>query len=178
MAEAITIARPYATAVFRLAKDQNALARWSEMLSFLSALTQHGEVQALIDDPKLAAADLERVFLDLGAGKLDEQAANLVKVLVEYGRLAILPEIATAFEQLKAEDEGSLEAEITAAAQPSDAQVHTVVQQLQNRFGKKIDAHVKLDPALIGGLKIVIGDTVIDASVRGQLQELAYSLKA
>ena len=102
---------------------------------------------------------------------------NLIKLLAEYGRLAVLPEIAAAFEQLKAEDEGSVEAEIIAAAQPSDALVASVVKQLQTRFGKTIDAHVKLDPALIGGLKIGIGDTVIDASVRGQLQELAYSLK-
>jgi F-type H+-transporting ATPase subunit delta len=178
MAEAITIARPYAAAVFRLAKEKNALSRWSDMLSFLAALARDPQVQTLIDDPKLAAADLERLFLDFGANKLDEQAVNLVKVLVEYGRLAILPEISAAFEQLKTDDEGTLEAEITAAAQPSDVQVNTVVQQLQIRFGKKINARVQLDPALIGGLKIVIGDTVIDASVRGQLQELAYSLKA
>ena len=177
MAEAITIARPYAAAVFRLAKEKNALARWSEMLSFLSLLAQDSRVQAFIDDPKLDAEELERLFLQLGGENIDAEAGNLIKLLVEYRRLAVLPEIAAAFEQLKAEDEGSLEAEIIAAAQPSEAQVASVVKQLQARFGKTIDAHVKLDPALIGGLKIVIGDTVIDASVRGQLQELAYSLK-
>ena len=177
MAEAITIARPYAAAVFRLAKEKNALARWSEMLSFLSQLAQDARLQALIEDPKLDAGELERLFLDLGGSRLDTEAGNLIKLLVEYGRLAVLPEIAAAFEQLKAEDEGSLEAEIIAAAQPSQAQVTSIINQLQARFGKTIDAQVKLDPALIGGLKIVIGDTVIDASVRGQLQELAYSLK-
>ena len=177
MAEAITIARPYAAAVFRLAKEKNALARWSEMLSFLSLLAQDARVQAFIDDPKLDAEELERLFLQLGGENIDAEAGNLIKLLVEYRRLAVLPEIAAAFEQLKAEDEGSLEAEIIAAAQPSEAQVASVVKQLQARFGKTIDAHVKLDPALIGGLKIIIGDTVIDASVRGQLQELAYSLK-
>jgi F-type H+-transporting ATPase subunit delta len=177
MAEAITIARPYATAVFRLAKEKNALARWSEMLSFLSLLAQDASLRALIDDPKVDDGELERLFLQLGGDRLDAEAGNLIRVLVEYGRLAVLPEIAAAFEQLKAEDEGSVEAEIIAAAQPSDALVASVVKQLQTRFGKTIDAHVKLDPALIGGLKIVIGDTVIDASVRGQLQELAYSLK-
>ena len=177
MAEAITIARPYAAAVFRLAKEKNALARWSEMLSFLSLLAQDARVQAFIDDPKLDVEELERLFLQLGGENIDAEAGNLIKLLVEYRRLAVLPEIAAAFEQLKAEDEGSLEAEIIAAAQPSEAQVASVVKQLQARFGKTIDAQVKLDPALIGGLKIVIGDTVIDASVRGQLQELAYSLK-
>ena len=177
MAEAITIARPYATAVFRLAKEKNALARWSEMLSFIAAVAADAQMKALIDDPKLASSELERLFLSVCENKLEAPAVNLVKLLVEYGRLALLPEISAAYEELKAEDEGSLEAEITAAVKPSDAQVKTLVKQLETRFGKKIDAHVKLDPAIIGGLKIVVGDTVIDASVRGQLQELAYTLK-
>ena len=117
------------------------------------------------------------MFLSVCKDKLDEPAVNLVKVLVEYGRLALMPDVAAAFEELKAQDEGVLDAEITAAAALSDAEVKTVVTRLQAKFGKKVEVSLKVDPEIIGGIKIIIGDTVIDASVRGQLQELAYTLK-
>ena len=177
MAEADTIARPYAVAVYRLAKEKTALAKWSDMLGFAAAVANDAQMQACINDPKIASHDLERIFLAIGKDKLDEPATNLVKILGEYGRLALLPDVAAAFEELKAQDEGVLEAEITAAIKPSDAEVRNVVARLQARFGKKVEARVIVDPEIIGGIKIVIGDMVIDASVRGQLQELAYTLK-
>jgi len=177
MAEAITIARPYATAVFRLAKENNALANWSDQLALLAAVADDAQMKALIDDPKLPSSELERMVLAVCDGKLSAQAVNLVKLLIENNRLVIIADIAAAYEELKAQDEGTLEAELTAAAQPTDAQVKALVKQLEAKFGKKVEAQVKLDPELIGGIKIVVGDTVIDASVRGQLQALAYSLK-
>lgn len=178
MAEAITIVRPYAVAAFRLAKEKKALAQWSEMLSFAAAVAADTQMKTLIDDPKVTGAELEKMFLAICDKKLDESGVNLIKLLGEYGRLALLPEVAQAFEELKAEDEGVLEAEITAAAKPADSAVKALVKRLETKFGKKIEASVKVDPELIGGIKIVIGDTVIDASVRGQLQELAYTLKS
>lgn len=178
MAEAITIVRPYAVAAFRLAKEQNSLAHWSEMLGYASAIASDAQMKAVIDDPKVIASDLERLFLSLCEKQLDKAGENLIKLLVEYGRLALLPEVAQAFEELKALDEGVLEAEITAAVQPSDSEIKALVKRLETKFGKKIETSVKVDPEIIGGIKIVIGDTVIDASVRGQLQELAYALKA
>ncbi len=177
MAEAITIARPYATAIFRLAKEKNALAEWSEQLSLLAAVTTNVEISALIDDPKLSSAELEKVMLSICEGKLNAEAINLVRLMVENNRLTIMSDVAEAFETLKAQDEARLEALLTAAEKPSDEQVQMLVKQLESRFGKKIEAQVEIDPELIGGIKIVVGDTVIDASVRGQLQELAYTLK-
>jgi F-type H+-transporting ATPase subunit delta len=177
MAEAVTIARPYAVAVFRLAKEKNALAKWSDMLSLASAVVTDPQMQAVIDDPKFISADIERLLLAVCGDKLDESGINLIKLLVEYDRIALLPEIAGNYEELKAQDEGSLDAEITAAIALTDAQVKTLVDQLQTKFGKKVEASVKVDPEIIGGIKIVVGDTVIDASVRGRLQELAYTLK-
>ncbi|MCB5190965.1 F0F1 ATP synthase subunit delta [Methylobacillus arboreus] len=177
MAEAITIARPYAVAVYCLAKEKNALADWSQLLEFAAAVAADEQMRAFIDNPKVDAADLERVFLSVAGDKLNEAGVNLVKLLVEYGRLSILPEIAAAFEDLKAQEEGVLEAEITAATKPSDAEFAAIVKRLETKFGKKVEASVKVDPEIIGGIKIVVGDTVIDASVRGQLQELAYTLK-
>lgn len=177
MAEAVTIARPYAVAVYRLAKEKSALAKWSEMLGFASTVSIDAQMRALIEDPKLASADIERLFLLVCGDKLDVSGQNLIKLLVEYGRLALMPEITMIYEELKAQEEGTLDAEITAAAKLDDAQIKTLVSQLQARFGKKVETTVKVDPDIIGGIKIVVGDTVIDASVRGRLQELAYTLK-
>jgi F-type H+-transporting ATPase subunit delta len=177
MAEAVTIARPYAVAVFRLAKEKNALARWSETLAFMTAVASDAQMQALDDDPRVSAAEVGRVFIAVGGDKLDTQAINLVKLLVEYGRLNLLPEIARLFEEFKAAEEGVVEAEIVAAAKPDDAQVKALVSQLEARFKRRVEAQVNVDPEIIGGVKIVVGDTVIDASVRGRLQEMAYTLK-
>ena len=85
---------------------------------------------------------------------------------------------ATAFEELKAQDEGVLEAQIIAAAKPSAAEIKDLVARLETKFGKKVEATVLVDPEIIGGIKIIVGDTVIDASVKGQLQNLTYALTA
>jgi F-type H+-transporting ATPase subunit delta len=99
-------------------------------------------------------------------------------LLVENNRLPIVADIVAAYETLKDQDQGVLEAELTAAVKPADAQVQTLVKQLEAKFGKKIEAQVKVDPDLIGGIKIIVGDTVIDASVAGQLKSMEYALKS
>jgi F-type H+-transporting ATPase subunit delta len=178
MAEISTIARPYAVAAYKLAKEQKALAKWSEMLGFATAIVNDAQMNAYIQDPKVVSSDLEAAFLKVAGDKLNENGQNLIKVLVEYGRLSILPAITSAFEELKALDEGTLEAQIIAAAKPSAAETKDLVNRLEAKFGKKIEASVSVDPEIIGGIKIIVGDTVIDASVKGQLQNLAYSLTA
>jgi len=178
MAEVSTIARPYAVAAYKLGREQKALGKWSEMLGFAAAVTNDAQIKAYIQDPKVVSSDLQTTFLKVCGDQLNENGQNLVKVLVEYGRLSILPEISSAFEALKAQDEGTLDAEIIAAAKPSAAEVKDLVKRLEAKFGKKIEASVSVDPELIGGIKIVVGDTVIDASVKGQLQNLAYTLTA
>ncbi|WP_036301350.1 F0F1 ATP synthase subunit delta [Methylotenera sp. L2L1] len=178
MAEISTIARPYAVAAYKLGREQKALGKWSEMLGFAAAVTNDAQIKAYIQDPKVVSSDLQTTFLKVCGDQLNENGQNLVKVLVEYGRLSILPEISSAFEALKAQDEGTLDAEIIAAAKPSAAEVKDLVKRLEAKFGKKIEASVSVDPELIGGIKIIVGDTVIDASVKGQLQNLAYTLTA
>lgn len=177
MAEVVTIVRPYAVAAFKLAKEKNALAHWSEMLGFAAAIAADATMQAYIENPEVTSVQLENAFLAIAGDRLDEAGKNMIRLLVEYDRLGLLPSLAAAYEELKAADEGVLEAEITAAAKPSDAQVGALVKRLESKFGKKIEASVKVDPEIIGGVKIIVGDTVIDASVRGQLQDLAYTLK-
>jgi F-type H+-transporting ATPase subunit delta len=178
MAEVVTIARPYAVAVYRLAKEKKTLARWSEMLAFATAVAADAQMRKLSDDPNVTAQQVEKVFLAVAGDKLDAAGINLVRLLVEYGRLGLLPEITRLFEELKAQDEGVLEAEIIAAAKPDDAQVKALVARLESRFKKKVVPSVRVAPEIIGGVKIVVGDTVIDASVLGRLQEMAYTLKS
>jgi F-type H+-transporting ATPase subunit delta len=178
MAEISTIARPYAVAAYKLGKEQNALTKWSEMLSFATQVASDAKMQGLINDPKVLASDLQASFLKVCGDKLNTNAQNLIKVLVEYGRMPLLAAITSAFEELKAQDEGVLEASIIAAAKPSDAEVKDLVKRLEAKFGKKVDAKVSVDAELIGGMKIIVGDTVIDASVKGQLQNLTYALTA
>lgn len=178
MAEISTIARPYAVASYKLAKEQNALAKWSEMLSFATAVVSDVQMSAYIQDPKVVSRELETGFLKVCGDELNENGQNLIKILIEYGRLSILPAIAYAFEELKAQDEGTLDAQIIAAAKPSAAETKQLVEKLEAKFGKKIDATVSVDAELIGGVKIIVGDTVIDASVKSQLQNLAYTLTA
>ncbi len=178
MAELSTIARPYAVAAYKLGKEKKALATWSEMLALAAAVAANDQMKNLIDDPKLDAVELETVFLKVCGDKLNEQGQNLIKILVEYGRLSLLPAIAEAFEALKAQDEGTLDAQIIAAAKITAAQTKDLVKRLEAKFGKKIEATVSVDPEIIGGIKIIVGDTVIDASVQGQLQNLAYTLTA
>lgn len=178
MAEISTIARPYAVAAYKLGREQKSLAQWSEMLSFATAVASDAQMQAYIQDPKVVSSELQAAFLKVCGDKLNEQGQNLIKVLVEYGRMSILPAITEAFEELKALDEGTLDAQIIAAAKPSAAEVKDLVKRLEAKFGKKIEANVSVDSDLIGGIKIIVGDTVIDASVKGQLQNLAYTLSA
>ena len=178
MAEISTIARPYAVAAFKLAKQQKALAKWSEMLSFATAVGNDAQLSAYIADPKVDSNVLQDTFLKVCGDKLNVNGQNLIKTLVEYGRLSILPAITSAFEELKAQDEGTLDAQIIAAAKPSAAEVKDLVKRLEAKFGKKVEATVVVDADIIGGIKIIVGDTVIDASVKAQLQNLAYSLSA
>jgi F-type H+-transporting ATPase subunit delta len=178
MAEISTIARPYAVAAYKLGREQKSLAKWSEMLSIATAVANDVQMQAYIQNPKVVSSELQTTFLKVCGDKLNEQGQNLIKVLVEYGRLSILSAITEAFEALKALDEGTLDAQIVAAAKPSAAEVKDLVKRLEAKFGKKIEANVSVDSELIGGIKIIVGDTVIDASVKGQLQNLAYTLSA
>ena len=178
MAEISTIARPYAVAAFKLAKEKKALAKWSEMLSLASAVSTDEQLNQYIHDPKVNGQVIQNAFLKVCGNHLDAAGQNLIKVLVEYKRLSILPAISSAFELLKADEEGTLEAQIIAAVKPSAAVTKEIVKKLEAKFGKKVTAEIVIDSEIIGGMKIIVGDTVIDASVKGQLQNLAYSLTA
>jgi F-type H+-transporting ATPase subunit delta len=178
MAEPSTVARPYAEAAFRLASGANALAKWSGMIGALAQVAEDKRVLAAIADPARSDAQAAGVFISILAGKLDGQAENFVRVLAENKRLELLPEIHLQFEVLKNEKEGVVEAEVYSAFDLSDGQIADLAQRLEKRTGRKVRTQVKVDKELIGGVKVVIGDKVIDGSARGQLSALENALKA
>lgn len=175
--ETVTIARPYAEALYRLASQKATLAEWSQMLETASAVASDVTMSDAIANPKFTRANVEQVFLAVMDKALNEEGKNLIRLLLQNGRLALLPIIAAQFEKLKAEQSGMLEADIASAFPLSDEQVKEMVGLLEKRFARKVMAQVSVDPELIGGVTINAGDVVIDASVRGQLQNMAFALK-
>ena len=135
-------------------------------------------LKSIIEDSKVLDSEREDLILNVCKGKLDENGSNFVKLLVENKRLLILPEISLFFEELKAEAEGTIEAEIIMAEKPTQKTVDDLLKSLEKKFNKKIEGKVVIDKNIIGGTKIVVGDSVIDASVRAQLDNLAFTLKA
>ena len=178
MAEPSTVARPYAEAAFKLADEAGALARWSEMLAALALVAEDARVRSAAADPRLSDAQRAGLFLSILGGRLSGEVENFVRVLAQNDRLALLPQIREQFEMLKNEREGVVEAEVQSAFELSDAQLKDIVQRLEKKTGRKVRPHVSLDRELIGGVKIVLGDKVIDGSARAQLAALEAALKA
>jgi len=177
MAETATIARPYAEAVFALADGAGKLADWSSMLANLAAVASDARVRAAIGDPNLSPGKVAGIFIGILAGQLNGEAENFVRVLAENRRLEVLPEIRTQYEALRNEREQVVEAEIYTAFELSDPQVAELVAVLERKTGRRVRARAELDKELLGGVKIVIGDKVIDASARAQLSALESALK-
>ena len=176
MAEPVTVARPYAEAVFKLANESNALSTWADALANVDGVVADARVQACITDPNVSAQQLEGWVLGVVGDKLTSEARNFVQVLVANGRLDLMPLIRSQFEALKREKEGVLEAKIISALKMDDAQVRQLVAQLETKYQRKVTATVETDAALIGGVKIVVGDKVIDGTVRGKLDAMAAAL--
>ena len=176
MAEPITIARPYAEAVFKLAEQAGALAQWSQALEAMARVARNPDMLMLIGDPKVSDEQRARIFLELCGEGLAPEARNFVALLLANDRLALLPEIRELFEQQKNEREGVVEAEISSAFALDDDQLRSLVADLDRRFSRRVNPHVAVDRDLIGGVKIVVGDTVIDGSVRAKLAGMSAAL--
>jgi len=178
-----TIARPYAQAVFELASESGELATWSEALDVAGQLLADGQVAAYLSDP--AFSDEQRLefltglFAKAGAkilGGKDQQGTNFLKLLLEYGRVAVLPEIAGHFKALKAEVENVVEVTVTSASRISKKQQDTISKALRERLGRDVSIATEIDENLIGGAVIQAGDVVIDGSLRARLEGLATAL--
>lgn len=177
MSEIATLARPYAVAVFKRAKETSSTAHWSEMLSFLSAVINSAEIKALIGNPKFSKDKLARLILDIGKDKTDAEAANFIKLLTANNRLGLLPKIAQIFEELKAESEGYIDVSVQTAFAFSKEGEQKFTVALEKTLNKKVHMNVVVDQSLIGGVLVRAGDRVIDGSIRGQLQNLRKTLQ-
>ncbi len=176
MAESVTIARPYAEALFRAAKESGNLAKWSEQVSLLGQVAANPEARAAISDPNVAAPQLVDLFRSACGTAVDAEVSNFIQLLSKNDRLGLLPEIAGLYESYKRTDEGSKQAEIISAFPIDDNQVKALVPQLETVFNTRIETTVSVDPALIGGIKVIVGDQMLDASVRGKLDAMATAL--
>lgn len=176
MAENVTVARPYAEAAFELAKADGALAAWQTALQRMAIAAADAQMLECVADPRLSPAALAELFLGV-AGALTTEQVGFVNVLVDNRRLGVLPEISTLFGELKNTHEGTHNAVVSSAFPLDAAQLAKLVADLEQKLGFKIEATVELAPELIGGVRIALGDQVIDASVRGKLNAMAVSLK-
>ena len=177
MSELATLARPYAAAVFKRAKETDATAKWSQSLAFMSAVLKNGDISVVVDNPKVNKQRLSAFMLDICQEHVNEENENFLKLLVHNNRLVLLPYIASLFEAYKAEDEGYVEVEaFTAYALTKEAK-QNLSATLEKTLGKKIHINVTVDKSLIGGVLVRAGDKVIDGSIRGRLQHMKKALQ-
>jgi len=177
MAELATIARPYAEALFRVAKSGN-LSAWSELVSEMAHVAAHPDVQALSRNPNVSHRQVADTLLALLKSPLTDEAKNLVNMLVDNGRVTLLPEIGAQFHALKNAQEGAADVEIASAFELSPSQVNELTAALEKKFGRKLNPSVHVDSSLIGGVRVVVGDEVLDTSVRAKLQQMHVALAA
>jgi F-type H+-transporting ATPase subunit delta len=175
MAELATVARPYAEALFRVAQSGD-MAAWSAITSELGQVGANSDVQAFAGNPNVTAAQLADTIASLVKSPLNAEAKNFIAMLAENGRVMLLPEIAAQFAALKNANEGAADAEIFSAFEISGEQLSQLVATLEKKFGRKLNPTVTVDPSLIGGVRVVVGDEVLDTSVRAKLQQMHVAL--
>lgn len=178
MADLITLARPYAKAAFQVALADNALASWSSMLAVSATVSRAEQVRALLISPHLSTAQQAGAVIDVCGDALNEKGRNFISLLAENKRLALLPEIAALFEALKAQQEKSVDVQVTSAFDLAPATIESLATALRKRLEREIRITSHVDATLIGGVIIKAGDLVIDSSVRGKLNQLAEAMNA
>ncbi|GMQ76963.1 MAG: F0F1 ATP synthase subunit delta [Gammaproteobacteria bacterium] len=176
MAESRTLARPYAEAVFALARQGSGLVHWSDMLRVMTEVATDERVAALATDPRVSPQHLTGLLLDVGGDTLGHDGKNLVRLLVENERLSLLPEIVEQYEELRADAEGIVEVEAISAFELDQAQAQKIAQAMQQKLGREVRLTTGVDRSLLGGVVVRAGDLVIDGSVKGRLHDLAAQL--
>lgn len=177
MSELATLARPYAVAVFKRAKETAATKKWSVDLAFMSAVLSNKDISVVIDNPKVNKQALAVFVLDICRGQVSEEAENLLQLLVHNNRLTLISIIATLFETYKTEDEGYVNVEVVVAYAFSKDEKPKFASTLEKTLGKKVNMNISIDKSLIGGVLVRAGDRVIDGSIRGQLQQMQKTLQ-
>ena len=178
MAERITTARPYAKAIFALARKNNSLAATADGLTLGAEVVANPTVHSLLGSPHVTAAQLSELVNGVAGSKLDENGRNFVTLLAQNRRLGFLPEIAALFAQMKAEAENAVEVEVTSATALTSDQESRYAAALQKKLGRSVRLRTKVDGSLLGGAVLKAGDLVIDGSIKGRLDRLATELTA
>jgi F-type H+-transporting ATPase subunit delta len=176
MAELATIARPYAEALFQSAgSNASALAAQVQSIADVAA---HAQIRQFADNPKADAVQVFDLVAGVAGGALDSKVANLLRAVIDNGRLQALPEIAAQFHALVNTAGGVSDALIQSAYPIDAAQLAEVSAALEKRFGRKLNPTVALVPELIGGIRVVVGDEVLDTSVKARLEQMKLALTA
>lgn len=176
MSEQSSLARPYAKAVFELAREAGDYAKWSEQLAFLAVVSGDENILDAIQNPAISKQQITDLLLDIGKDQLDDQGQNLVKLLVRNDRVVALGDISEQFVIMRDEAEQVIEAQLITAAAVDDAQKDKIQKALSKRLGKTIKLEASVDESLIGGAVVRAGDWVVDGSVKAQLQELVGAI--
>lgn len=176
MAELATIARPYAEALFKAsASDLNAAAVW---VGALQEIASNSQLQTFAANPNVTNTQVFDVITSVSKVALPEMAKNFLKTVIDNGRLSALPEIAAQFHVLKNAQSGSSDAVVYSAFGIDSAVLAELATTLEKRFARKLNLSVELQPELIGGIRVVVGDEVLDTSVKARLQQMKVALTA
>ena len=176
MADYTTSARPYARAVYTLATETSTVDDWSEALALMAAVAADPAMQGVLDKPQLSKQQKGELLLRVLSDKLNQQQQNLVRLMAENGRLRALPEVADQFEIYRAEAEGKVDAEVISAFALTSEQERAITEMLKSKLGRDVSITTSIDESLIGGVVIKAGDTIIDGSMKSQLESLAITL--
>ena len=178
MAEQVTVARPYAQAIFELAQAEGALPRWSEMLGNLVEIVSVSEVWEVINSPHLTRRAIAELLSEVGGERFTAEFKSFIGVLADNRRLTVVPEIAALYARMRADAESRITAEVVAAQELSEAQKAKIADSLSKRLGREVELSCSIDTELLGGAVIRAGDLVIDGSARGKLEKLAATLSS
>ena len=178
MAEMSTLARPYAKAIFELARDEKKLPEWSAMLAGLAAAVRDPQVAAAIGHPAIGRGQLANLLIEAMGAKASDESRNLLRLLSEYNRLKLAPAIHQQFEALRADFESRVDVEIVSAAPVAAAQQKVLADAIKKRLARDVHIEWKTDEKLVAGALVRAGDLVIDGSVAGELEQLRHALTA
>ena len=176
MADFTTVARPYASAVYKLAHETSSLEAWGDALALLAAVISDVAMIEALDNPELGKDKKGEMLIHVLNDKLNQQQQNLVKLMAENGRLKAFPDVAEQFEVYRAQAEGKVEAEVTSAFKLSAEQEKNIIAMLKKKLGREVTLTTSIDESLIGGVLIKAGDTIIDGSMKSSLESLALTL--
>lgn len=177
MAELATIARPYAEALYKAVGPADAPGVLAQMQA-LAAVAGNADMLRFADNPKVTAEQIVSVVTGVVKTALDAKVGNLLRTVVDNGRLPALPEIAAQFNALVKARSGTSDAVIESAFPIEGAALTDLVATLEKRFGRKLVARVAVEPSLIGGVRVVVGDEVLDTSVKARLEKMKLALTA